>query len=63
IGIALGSAVAGALIDGPGTQAALVGATVVAAITLVVALVVKRGQPGVPETVEELIDAGYTKAA
>lgn len=63
IGVALGSAVAGALIDGPGTQAAFVGATVVAVITLGVAVAVKRGQPGVPETVDELIDAGYTKAA
>ncbi|HXD27565.1 MAG TPA: MFS transporter [Arthrobacter sp.] len=63
IGVALGSAVAGALIDGPGTQAALAGATAMAVVTCVVALVVRRGQPGAPTTVDELLEAGYTKAA
>lgn len=63
IGVALGSAVAGTLIDGPGTQAAMAGATAVALVTCGVALLARRGQPGAPTTEDELIEAGYTKAA
>lgn len=63
IGVALGSAVAGVIIDGPGTQIAMAAATVVAVLTCFVAMVVRRGQPGAPTTAEELVEAGYTKAA
>ncbi|MEE1619786.1 MFS transporter [Zafaria sp. Z1313] len=48
VGVAIGSAVAGIVIDGPGPQAALAWAAGLAAAGVLLALLVRRGQPGAP---------------